>query len=129
MKTSPSQSQPTSKQSQVVVSDFQAIGSTGTYGEIVNFLDNDFRGEGQELEALTLANFNQNPPFLNNVTSAPILKAFSQTVHTFWTRLIRGTNQSVVCPTGEQGSCESTLIPLNHTFVVPGKNVTGGPFT
>jgi alpha,alpha-trehalase len=51
------------------------------------------------------------------------MKAFAQTVHTFWSRLIRGTNQSDVCPEGELGPCESSLIPLNHTFVVPGKHL------
>jgi alpha,alpha-trehalase len=113
-------SQPTSKQAQNVLTDFQSVGSNGTYGEIVNFVDNDFRGEGQELEALTLSNLNQNPAFLNNVTSSPILKAFAQTVNSFWTLLIRGTNDSVICPEGAQAPCESSLIPLNHTFVVPG---------
>jgi hypothetical protein len=113
-------SQPTGKRAQDVLADFQNIRSDGTYGEIVDFLNNDFRGEGQELEALTLPNFNQNPEFLNNVTSSSVLKAFAQTVNTFWTSLIRGTNDSIICPYGEQGSCESSLIPLNHTFVVPG---------
>lgn len=87
---------------------------------MVNFVDNDFRGEGQELQALTLSNLNPNPNFLNNVTSAPVLHAFAQTVHTLWSHLIRGTNESLVCPAGGQGPCESSLIPLNHTFVVPG---------
>lgn len=101
-----------------MLADFQNISSGTTYGEVVNFLDSDFRGEGLELEALTLANFNANPSFLNNV-SDPLLKAFSQTVHGFWTQLIRGTNSSTLC--GSSGVCESSLIPLNHTFVIPGE--------
>ncbi|OBZ71163.1 Trehalase [Grifola frondosa] len=112
---------PTSKPSQQVLADFKAInnGST-TEGAIVTFLDDDFRGEGLELEAVELANFNPNPAFLNNV-SDPLLKAWSQTVHGFWPQLIRSTNASAICPEGtESGSCESSLIPLNHTFVVPG---------
>ena len=100
-----------------MLADFQNISSGTTYGEVVNFLDSDFRGEGLELEALTLANFNANPSFLNNV-SDPLVKAFSQTVHSFWSQLIRGTNSSTLC--GSSGDCESSLIPLNHTFVVPG---------
>lgn len=112
---------PTSKSSQQVLSAFNAISnSTGTEGDIVNFLDNNFRGEGLELEAATLANFNDNPASLNNI-SDPLIKAFSQTVHGYWAQLTRTTNQSALCPEGsESGSCESTLIPLNHTFVVPG---------
>ena len=112
---------PTSKSSQQVLADFQAINNSSlTEGAIVNFLDNDFRGEGMELEAVPLAKFNPNPAFLNNV-SDPLLKAWAQTVHGYWTQLIRSTNSSTLCPEGTQsGPCESTLIPLNHTFVVPG---------
>lgn len=109
--------QPTSKSSQAVLADFQNI-STPTYGEIVNFLDNDFSGEGQELEAVPLpSDYNPSPPFLSNLTQA-LPKAFAQVVHGFWTQLIRGTNASTLC--GSSGRCESTLIPLNHTFVIPG---------
>ncbi|OCH84124.1 glycoside hydrolase family 37 protein [Obba rivulosa] len=112
---------PTNKPSQQVLSDFNAIsGSDTTEGDIVTFMDNDFRGEGLELEAVAEPNFNPNPSFLNNV-SDPLIRAWSQTVHTFWTQLIRNTNQSVLCPEGtESGPCESSLIPLNHTFVIPG---------
>ena len=112
---------PTSKTSQQVLSDFQSIdNSSVTEGSIVSFLDNDFRGEGLELEAVALANFNPNPSFLNNVTD-PLLKAWAQTVHGYWTQLIRSTNETAACPEGtESGPCESTLISLNHTYVVPG---------
>ncbi|KZT28701.1 glycoside hydrolase family 37 protein [Neolentinus lepideus HHB14362 ss-1] len=111
---------PTVKSSQQVLSDFNAFnGSSVTEGDIVNFVDNDFGGEGLELEALTLSNFNANPAFLQNV-SDPLLRAWSQTVHGYWTQLIRGTNQSVVCAEGPGGQCESSFIPLNHTFVIPG---------
>ncbi|KAH9891900.1 glycoside hydrolase [Cubamyces lactineus] len=113
---------PTSKSSQQVLSDFSSIsnGSAVTEGDIVKFLDNDFSGEGLELEAVALANFNAQPAFLQNV-SDPLVKAFSQTVHGYWEQLIRQTNSSALCPEGtESGKCESTLIPLNHTFVVPG---------
>jgi len=108
---------PTSKSAQEVLNDFKNISSSTTYGQVVKFTENDFGGEGLELQALTLPNFNAQPPFLNNVT-APLPKAFAQTVHGFWTQLIRGTNSSTLC--GNSGKCESSLIPLNHTFVVPG---------
>ncbi|KIJ54488.1 glycoside hydrolase family 37 protein [Sphaerobolus stellatus SS14] len=87
-----------------------------TEGDIIQFLDNDYSGEGLELQAIPLPSFNPTPQFLGNV-SDPLLKAWMQTVHGFWTSLIRSTNSSTLC-TG--GKCESTLIPLNHTFVVPG---------
>ncbi|RDB14875.1 Trehalase [Hypsizygus marmoreus] len=109
---------PTSKSAQEVLNDFKNITSPATYGQLVNFVKTDFKGEGLELQALALPSFNPTPSFLNNVT-VPIVKAFSQTVHGYWTQLIRGTNSDVLCPGGSKG-CESSLIPLNHTFVVPG---------
>lgn len=113
---------PTGKTSQEVLSDFQNTvnSSSVTEGSITNFVDTDFRGEGLELEAVALTNFNAEPAFLNNV-SDPLVKAWSGTVNSFWTQLIRKTNSSALCPMGtNNGPCESTLIPLNHTFVVPG---------
>lgn len=108
---------PTSKTSQQVLSDFEAISNASlTEGSIVTFVNSDFKGEGLELQALALPQFNPTPAFLNNVTD-PLIKAWSQTVHGYWTQLIRSTNDSALC---QGGNCESTLIPLNHTFVVPG---------
>lgn len=112
---------PTSKTSQQVIDAFNAFANgTVTEGDIVTFLDDNFRGEGLELEAITLSNFTTTPAFLSNVSDS-LVKAFSQTVHGFWSQLIRQTNASALCPEGtESGSCESTLIPLNNTFVIPG---------
>ena len=118
---------PTNVSSATVLANFNTLVSEAgnntsniTEQDMVDFVDTNFRGEGLELEAMALQNFNPNPPFLNNVTD-PLLKAFSQTVHGFWTQLIRGTNSSTLCGEGtNNGTCESTLIPLNHTFVVPG---------
>lgn len=116
---------PTSRPADDVVSAFNGIVTTAgnsttniTIQQIVDFVDTNFQGEGLELEALALPNFIENPPFLDNV-SDPLIKAFAQTVHTFWTQLARGTNESTLCGVGGN-DCESTLIPLNHTFVVPG---------
>ncbi|OJA18271.1 hypothetical protein AZE42_04995 [Rhizopogon vesiculosus] len=111
---------PTSKSSQQVLADFNTFNlSTVTEDDMLNFVDTDFLGEGLELEAVALPNFNPNPAFLNNVTD-PLLKAFAQTVHGYWTQLARSTNQSALCAEYPGGTCESTLIPLNHTFVIPG---------
>ncbi|KAJ7258778.1 Six-hairpin glycosidase-like protein [Mycena haematopus] len=109
---------PTDKTSKAVLADFAALpGNTSdTEGQIVSFVDADFSGEGQELIEVPLPGFKSAPAFLSNVTD-PLLKAFAQTVHGFWTQLVRGTNSSTLC---DGIKCESTLIPLNHTFVVPG---------
>jgi len=108
---------PTNSDSQSVLAAFAAINTTNiTEAAVLNFVDSSFRGEGLELEAEAVANFNANPPFLDNITD-PLLKGFSQIVHSYWTQLIRETNSSALC---DGKTCESTLIPLNHTFVVPG---------
>ena len=83
---------------------------------MLQFVDNNFGGEGFELEAEALPNFNPDPHFLNNVKD-PLPRAFAKVVHSYWTQLIRGTNSSTLC---DGTKCESTFIPLNHTFVVPG---------
>ncbi|ESK84799.1 glycoside hydrolase family 37 protein [Moniliophthora roreri MCA 2997] len=107
---------PTVNSTNVTLQAFQSLGSNATVEQYQNFVNAFFKGEGLELEGLILPNFNPNPPFLANVSDS-LVKAFSQTVHSFWTQLIRGTNSSSLC-NGIQ--CESSLIPLNHTFVVPG---------
>jgi alpha,alpha-trehalase len=83
---------------------------------VLQFVDNNFHGEGFELEAEALPNFSADPPFLNNVKD-PLPRAFARVVHSYWTQLIRRTNSSTLC---DGIKCESTFIPLNHTFVVPG---------
>ncbi|KAJ6554990.1 glycoside hydrolase family 37 protein [Mycena vulgaris] len=109
---------PTAKTAKTVLADFAALPGNGTLteGQVVAFVAADFAGEGQELEAVPLPGFKSAPAFLGNV-SDPLLKAFAQTVHGFWTQLVRGTNATTLCSGGE---CASSLIPLNHTFVVPG---------
>ena len=116
---------PTNGSSANVVAAFNAILTAAgnattniTEEDIVTFVDNNFLGEGLELEGADLPNFTDNPPFLDNVTD-PLLKGFAQAVNGYWTQLARNTNDSTLC--GEDGNdCESTLIPLNHTFIVPG---------
>ncbi|KAH8082474.1 trehalase [Cristinia sonorae] len=110
---------PTVGSSQQVLSDFQNITSSGTptEGAVLDFVNSNFKGEGLELEAIAISNFNPNPAFLSNVSN-PLVKAWSQTVHGYWTQLARNTNESSLC--GGSNNCESTLIPLNHTFIVPG---------
>jgi alpha,alpha-trehalase len=115
---------PTSRSSNDVVSAFNStLAADGdatdvTIQQVVDFVENNFRGEGLELEALVLPGFQDSPAFLGNVTD-PLINAWSQAVHSFWTQLARGTDETQICGLGA-GDCESTLIPLNHTFVVPG---------
>ncbi|KAG8853689.1 hypothetical protein FRC20_001168, partial [Serendipita sp. 405] len=111
---------PTNGTSQSVISTFNDLSSSGnntlTYGEIVQFLQTSFQGEGLELDPTQLSNFPQSPAAFQNIED-PYVKGFTLEVHKIWNLLIRDTDESRVC---QRSTCESSLIPLNHTFVVPG---------
>ncbi|KAF7320674.1 Fungal-trans domain-containing protein [Mycena chlorophos] len=47
-----------------------------TEGDIVSFVDNDFGGDGQELEPVTLPQYTSTPAFLSNIRD-PLVQAFS----------------------------------------------------
>ena len=85
----------------------------------MDFEDNYFLGDGLELEEVALTGFNANPPFLSNITD-PLVKAFAQTVNGYWPQLARTVNKSALCSIYPGEACESTFIPLNHSFVIPG---------
>jgi alpha,alpha-trehalase len=108
---------PTAKTFNVTIAAFQNFTSGGlTFGEITQFLDDYFQGEGLELRAVSLDDFPQNPASISAIPDRYV-QQFLLAVHQVWNLLIRETNQTALC-TGKK--CESTLIPLNHTFVVPG---------
>ncbi|WWD19226.1 hypothetical protein CI109_103684 [Kwoniella shandongensis] len=94
---------------------FAALPANVTVGEIETFVEQYFKGEGLELSQVQLEGFNPSPAILNNI-SDPIFKAWTSIVNSYWTLLARETNQSALC----NGQCESSLIPLNHTIIVPG---------
>jgi alpha,alpha-trehalase len=107
---------PTNKSPSLVLSQFAAISSPQTYGALANFMDADFRGEGLEFESISLPSFNPDPAFLKEVKDGT-LRAWCRVVHGYWTQLVKETNQAELC---DGNACASSLIPLNHTFVVPG---------
>ncbi|EJD37494.1 glycoside hydrolase [Auricularia subglabra TFB-10046 SS5] len=139
---------PTTKTAKAVVADYNGLAGGKqddlTVGDLIQFLDDDFGPEGTELEpgelfdsrcsgdpgqsvlplphdtftrtTVFFGDFVDSPDFLKNV-SDPVVQGFAKTVHGYWNNLVRQTNTSTLC-TGAK--CESTLIPLNHTFVVPG---------
>ncbi|ORY35701.1 Six-hairpin glycosidase-like protein [Naematelia encephala] len=94
---------------------FAKLPSNVTVGDIETFVEQYFKGEGLELSQVALQGFNSTPAVLDTVND-PIYKAWVSVVNGYWTLLIRETNQSALC----NGQCESSLIPLNHTIVVPG---------
>lgn len=92
-------------------------GSPLTVGQIEGFVNKSFKGEGLELETVAIQNFTSTPKILSNVTDL-IYRGFVEQVNSYWSLLIRQTNESALCK-GPQ-DCDSSLIPLNNTIVVPG---------
>ncbi|KAI6041688.1 hypothetical protein EDC04DRAFT_2892747 [Pisolithus marmoratus] len=77
---------PTGKSAQQVLSDFSVFNLlTVMEGDLANFVETKFSGEGLELKAAALTNFNANLAFLNNVVDL-LLKAFTQIVNRYWTQ-------------------------------------------
>lgn len=118
---------PTVGTSNTTINDFFAlynVSTAGNYSDVTigaleTFVDTDFQGEGLELEQTILPS-NSTPTFLQpNSTGivSPIILGWANIVNSYWASLVRVTNSSTLC---DGVSCESTLIPLNHTFVVPG---------
>ncbi|RXK36960.1 alpha,alpha-trehalase [Tremella mesenterica] len=98
---------------------FNQLTANVTVGQIEQFVEQYFKGEGLELEQVPIEGFNSTPALLNNI-SDPIYQGWVSVVNSYWTLLIRQTNQSALC----NGDCESSLIPLNNTIVVPGDLLT-----
>ncbi|OCF32704.1 alpha,alpha-trehalase [Kwoniella heveanensis BCC8398] len=97
------------------LSAYAALPANVTVGDIETFVEQHFTGEGQDLYQVPIEGFNSSPALLDNI-SDPLYKAWTSIVNGYWTLLIRETNQSSICT----DQCDSSLIPLNHTVVVPG---------
>jgi alpha,alpha-trehalase len=82
-------------------------------------VDEYFTAEGQELTAVQIdSSFNASAPaFLQSINDT-VVRGFIVEVIGYWSDLIRETNQSALCGAGTD--CDSSLIPLNNTVVVPG---------
>ncbi|KAI5995127.1 glycoside hydrolase [Pisolithus albus] len=110
----------TSKSAQQVLADSATFNlSTATEGDLINFVENNFLGEGLELGAAELTNFKANPAFLSNVTD-PLLNAFTQTVNGYWTRLARSTNQSALCDDYTNAALESSVDYWDSYWIMQG---------
>ena len=92
-----------------------------TEGQLSAFVSENFEPEGQELELVELPGFIDEPAFLNGIKD-PVIRAFSQKVHSFWPELARKMKKTSHCRSGDSffSECESTLIPIKHMFIIPG---------
>ncbi|EJT47475.1 hypothetical protein A1Q1_03730 [Trichosporon asahii var. asahii CBS 2479] len=92
------------------------INGNVTAGQIVDFVLKHTTGEGQELSQVAIQRNASNATTQSNI-SDPIYSAWVKKVDSYWDLLIRESNQSRLC---NGTTCDYSLIPLNHTIVVPG---------
>ena len=108
---------PTTNTTNATIAAYRNFTSNGlTYGEVTQFLDNYFQGEGLELKKVSVNDFPENPASISAIPNQYV-RQFLLAVHHIWDLLIRETDQTALCT---EGKCESSLIPLNHTFVIAG---------
>ena len=101
-------------------------GGNLTYAALESWVETNFLGEGEELEAANISDFNPAPLFLQNISNAYV-RGFAQEVNgacplgdraharsAVWPRLARQTVRNATF------NGASSLIPLNYSFVVPG---------
>jgi alpha,alpha-trehalase len=136
--------QPTVNSSATTFAEFSQLPQNVTIGQIQEFVESSFKGEGLEIVPVSIQGFVDQPEVLDEVEDQ-IYKGWVSIVNGYWSLLIRyvssrvcqssrcelteslcepilddrETNSSALCAEGE-GGCDSSLIPLNHTIVVPG---------
>lgn len=81
---------------------------------LLEWVTNHFSAEGQDLSPANITDFKPDLSFFSRVPD-PSLRGWLRIVHSYWTKLARSSVINKECPT-----CESSQIPLNHTFIVPG---------
>ncbi|KAJ2160433.1 hypothetical protein GGF46_002259 [Coemansia sp. RSA 552] len=105
---------PTRKPVSDVVAAFNTLPADATKEHIQQFVDDNFHPIGYDVEHAELEDWNEDPPFLRGVTD-PVLRGYGMSVHNQWRGLARRRKPNVLCD-----GCESSLLPLNHTFLTTG---------
>ncbi|KAJ2723583.1 hypothetical protein GGI07_002538 [Coemansia sp. Benny D115] len=107
---------PTRKPVAEIVKAFGKLPSNASHSQLAAFVDDNFYPAGSDIVEVELEDWTDNPPFLNGVTD-PVLRGYGLSLHNQWKNLGRKRDVSFLC-----AGCESSLIPVNHTFVTSGSN-------
>ncbi|CAG8703298.1 38655_t:CDS:2, partial [Gigaspora margarita] len=105
---------PTKKPLNEVLDAASKLPQNASKSTILDFVNTYFSKEGQELVQTEIPSFNSSPSFLQKIKQ-PIIRGFAKKVHNYWPNLARKVDQSFMC-----SGCESSFIPINKSFVVPG---------
>ncbi|KAJ2804823.1 hypothetical protein H4R20_002355 [Coemansia guatemalensis] len=109
---------PTRKPVKEVVAAFDLLPENATKETIAMFVDDNFYPIGYDIVEAELEDWTEDPPFLRDVTD-PVLRGYGMSVHKQWKKLARRQDVSKLCK-----GCESSLIPTNNVFIVPGGNTS-----
>ncbi|KAJ2080501.1 hypothetical protein H4R24_003021 [Coemansia sp. RSA 988] len=107
---------PTRKPVKEIVAAFDLLPEYATKESIAKFVDDNFYPIGYDIVEAELEDWTENPPFLRDVTD-PVLRGYGMSLHKQWKKLARRQDTSKICK-----GCESSLIPTNNVFIVPGGN-------
>ncbi|KAJ3181171.1 hypothetical protein HDU87_001300 [Geranomyces variabilis] len=106
---------PTTKPLADVLAAFNALPKPPSNADIQSFVNANFGLEGSEIEPITPRDWIESPKFLGNISDVN-MRAWASTVHGYWKLLTRDFKKNSTACDG----CVGSLLPANHTFVVPG---------
>ncbi|KAJ2812446.1 hypothetical protein H4S07_001392, partial [Coemansia furcata] len=109
---------PTRKPVGVIVDAFNKLPANATRDDLAKFVSDNFHPAGCDIKQVELDDWTDDPPFLRGVTD-PVLRGYGMALHNQWKGLARQRNTDFLCD-----GCETSLLPVNHTFIVGGSNST-----
>ncbi|CAG8435969.1 8613_t:CDS:10 [Ambispora gerdemannii] len=106
---------PTKKPIHEILQAFSELPSPHTQTSLRDFIDTYFSSPDLSLISTTFPNFNPSPIFLEKIQDNT-LRAFASIINNYWPDLSRRVvKDSSLCK-----GCASSMIPVKHTFIVPG---------
>ncbi|KAJ2742720.1 hypothetical protein GGI20_004284 [Coemansia sp. BCRC 34301] len=112
---------PTRKPVRAVVDAFNQLSANATRDDLAKFVSDNFYPAGSDIKLVELDDWTDDPPFLRGVTD-PVLRGYGMALHNQWKGLARQRNTDFLCD-----GCETSLLPVKHTFIVGGANTTREP--
>ncbi|KAJ1719396.1 hypothetical protein LPJ53_005839 [Coemansia erecta] len=107
---------PTRKPVSDIVKQFSMLPANASTSQLAAFVDDNFYPAGSDIVEVELEDWNENPPFLADITD-PVLRGYGMSLHNQWKTLGRKRDTSFLC-----NGCESSLLPVKNTFIAAGSN-------
>ncbi|KAJ1962704.1 hypothetical protein GGI12_002486 [Dipsacomyces acuminosporus] len=107
---------PTRRPVDEIIQAFNRLPQNATKDELTKFVNANFWPAGSDVVKAELEDWIEAPPFLDGITD-PVLRGYGMALHNKWKELARKRDTSFLCD-----GCETSLLPVNHTFVISGSN-------